>query len=104
MQIFLIISLLIAALATIFAVQNADVITITFLFWEFQGSLALVLLVALAAGALTSFFASLPSLIRKKLTVNNQKKKIKDLEAQLTKQEQKLPEAIDQSPDQQPAK
>ncbi|MGB5872674.1 MAG: LapA family protein, partial [Bacteroidota bacterium] len=61
MQIFLLVSLLIAALAVVFALQNTEMITVNFLFWSFQGSLALVLLTALATGAVASSFASLPS-------------------------------------------
>ncbi len=86
MQIFLVFSLLIAAVAVIFAVQNATIITISFLVWEFQGSLALILLVALATGALINFLASLPSRIKRQLAAKSQKKRITELEAKLAKQ------------------
>lgn len=85
MQIFLIFSLIIAALATIFAVQNAAPITVNFLVWEFEGSLALILLIALIAGAMISFFASLPALIKGKLTVKNLNKKLTKSETEIKK-------------------
>lgn len=86
MQIFLFISLAVAAIAVLFALQNTTVVEINFLFWSFEGSLALVLLIALGLGILVSFFASLPSLIRSNMTARNQGKRISDLEGQLSEQ------------------
>jgi len=85
MQIFLIFSLIIAALATIFAVQNAAPITVNFLVWEFEGSLALILLIALIAGAMISFFASLPALIKSRLVVKSLNKKLTKSEMEIKK-------------------
>ena len=85
MQIFLIISLMIAVLATIFAVQNAAPTTVRFLVWEFEQSLALILLIALIAGAMISFFASLPALIKGKLTAKNLSKKLTKSETEIEK-------------------
>jgi len=56
MQALLIIALLIAILAVIFALQNAIPVSITFLVWKTEGSLALVLLVALAVGRWWAFW------------------------------------------------
>ena len=61
MQIFLFIALILMGVTIIFAVQNTTLTTVRFLAWELEGSLALVLLVAAAAGALISFFFSLPT-------------------------------------------
>ena len=46
--IFIFFALIIAAVAVIFALQNTSAVTVTFFFWNFHGSLALVLLGALA--------------------------------------------------------
>jgi len=54
MQIFLFFALIISLLAVIFAVQNTAPVTVSFAIWKFPGSLALVLLAALAAGSLIS--------------------------------------------------
>jgi len=93
MQIFLFFALIISILAVIFAVQNTAPTTISFAIWDFKGSLALVLLVALAAGALISFFASLPSNLRARWILRQQRKKITDLEKSLATVRSELEEA-----------
>ncbi len=84
MQIFLFIALVIAVFAVVFAVQNTAPALVSFFVWEFNGSLALVLLVSLAVGALISFFFSLPANIKTRWTIRQQRKKINELEAKLT--------------------
>jgi len=64
MQIFLILALLIAILAVIFAVQNVAVVTISFFAWSTEVSLAVALLLALAAGVLITVFLSIPGRIK----------------------------------------
>ena len=92
MQIFLFIALILMAVTIIFAVQNTATTMIKFLTWEIEGSLALVLLVAVAAGVLISFFFSLPTLARDKWTVRSQRNKLNELEASLDEQTTKLEE------------
>ena len=93
MQIFLFVALIIAILAVAFAFQNNDQTTVSFAVWKFQGSLALILMVALAAGALISFLVSLPSNIKSRWTVRSQKKKMVELETKLSETQGKLEEA-----------
>jgi uncharacterized integral membrane protein len=83
MQIFLFIALVISALAVIFALQNSASVEVTFLTWQFNSSLALVLLIALAAGALISVLFSLPSNLKTRWTIRQQRKKLGELEANL---------------------
>jgi lipopolysaccharide assembly protein A len=83
MQIFLFIALFIAALAILFAAQNNDTTTVSFFFWQFKSPLALVLLIALAMGAAISFFFSLPSNIKARWTIRQQRKKMNDMESSL---------------------
>lgn len=92
MLIFLVISLLIAVLAVVFALQNASTVTITFLAWNIRGSLALVLLLTTIAGILVGFFAALPTIIRDKWKVRSQRKRATELEASLTVHKKKLEE------------
>ena len=92
MIIFVIVAMLIALIAVVFAVQNTAVATISFLVWTFQGSLALVLLVALFAGVLICLFALLPAVIRNRWTIRRQTKQIKTLELSLSDLEQSLAE------------
>jgi uncharacterized integral membrane protein len=90
MQIFVLFSLLIAILAVIFALQNTAQITLSFLFWSYKGSLALVLLAALVAGALVSFFASLPALARNKWALRAQRKRMQAVETDLASHRTRL--------------
>ena len=81
MQIFLFIALILMGATIIFAVQNTATTTVSFLAWQLEGSLALVLLVAASVGALISFFFSLPTLIRDKWTVRSLRKQVNEFEA-----------------------
>jgi len=82
MQILIIIALLIAIVAVIFAVQNTSAVTVAFLFWSVDSSLALVLLVTLLVGVLISVLTSLPGSIRSRWTISSQKKKLVTLESE----------------------
>lgn len=93
MLIFFILSLLIAVLAVVFALQNTMTVPVAFLVWNTQGSLALILLIAFIAGLLVAFFASLPSQFRDKWRLRGHRKRLNELEASLAVQKQKLSEA-----------
>ena len=80
MQLWLIIAIVVAILAVIFALQNAIPITVSFLTWKFESSLALVLLIAIALGVLMSLMVSVPSKIKNMKLILNQKRKINELE------------------------
>jgi len=65
MRFYIILGLLFALLVAIFAVQNATVVNIRFLGWEFKDiSLALVVLGSAAGGALVVFILSLGREVR----------------------------------------
>jgi len=90
MQILLIFSFVIAFLAIVFAIQNTTVTPIRFLIWETEGSLALVLFIALVAGALISYLATAPGQIKQRMTISSQRKRIAEVEGQLTSTQQEL--------------
>jgi putative membrane protein len=92
MQIFLFFALFIAVLAVIFAIQNTAPTTVSFAVWKYNGSLALVLLISLAAGALISFFFSLPANIKTRLTIRQQRKKMNDMENEMKELRDQLEE------------
>ncbi len=83
MQIFLLIALAVALVAVMFALQNIVPVTVSFLTWTFEGSLALVLFVALIVGALVSVLASVPTLVKGRWAAASLKKRIAALEAEL---------------------
>jgi uncharacterized membrane protein YciS (DUF1049 family) len=83
MQFFLFLALLIAAVLVLFAVQNATVVTLSFLTFHFVGSLAFILVIVFAAGFLSGILMSVPSILRKGSAVREQKRKVKQLEEAL---------------------
>lgn len=83
MQIFLVLALIIALIAVVFTIQNTALVTVTFLVWDFNHSLAFVVLLAILAGVLISQFVAMPGRFKRKLEITNQTKKIKDMETEL---------------------
>ena len=84
MQIVLLLALAVALVAVLFALQNVVPVTVSFLAWTFEGSLALVLFVALVAGAVVSFLASLPTLAGRRRAESQARKRAAELEASLS--------------------
>jgi uncharacterized integral membrane protein len=83
MQVFFLIALGFALLGIMFALQNIVPVRVAFLTWTFEGSLALVLFVALIVGALVSSLVSIPTILKGRWAVNGLKKQITQLEAEL---------------------
>ena len=82
MQIFLILALLVAILAVIFAVQNVAVVSISFFAWQTHVSLAIALLVALGTGVLITILLSLPGKVKGSWNSASNKKRFSSLEAE----------------------
>jgi len=83
MQIFLVLALIIALIAVVFTIQNAALVTVTFLVWDLNHSLAFVVLLAILAGVLISQFVAMPTRLKRKVEITNQTKKIKEMETEL---------------------
>jgi uncharacterized integral membrane protein len=56
-MITILIALIMVALVTVFSVQNASPVTITFINWKFEASLAIVVFLSALAGALIAMVA-----------------------------------------------
>ena len=82
----LIIVLLFAVMAVVFAVQNVEVVPISFLFWQTEGSLALVLLLALVTGVVIGLLVTLPTRIKFSRELSKRKKEIAGLEGTIQEQ------------------
>ncbi len=96
MQVQLIVAIVVAILAVVFALQNAVPITVSFLTWRFESSLALVLLITVALGVIMSLLVSVPSMIKRRKIISSQKKKIQELESGLQgESESKIEEEIE---------
>jgi uncharacterized integral membrane protein len=95
MQIFLFGALALSLLAVVFALQNIVPVTVTFMNVQFEGSLALVLFVAFVAGALVSFLASVPTLVKGRWAGHDLRRRVAELEAGLAQRQQQLHTAED---------
>jgi len=78
-------ALAVAALATAFALQNNSPVALSFIVWTFQSSLAVVIMVTVVAGAIASFLASLPGMVRLKLHLRTAQHRVAELEAAVAK-------------------
>lgn len=87
MQLALIFGIVIAAGAVVFALQNNIPVTVTLGPWSLDGSLALLLLLALGLGVLITALLSSPAVIRGQWTVSRLKRQVSDLEHRLAEQE-----------------
>lgn len=88
--VFLFLALIVAAVAVIFALQNTMPVTVAFFMWQFDQSLALVLLSAMALGVLIAVFTMLPSIIRGKWRLAGKQKKISAMEKNLAEVQAKI--------------
>jgi putative membrane protein len=80
MRFTLVLSLLIAILAVVFALQNPQMMEVNLLFIETQGSTALVLIVTLGIGVLVGLLSTLPGRIRDRRTIKSLEKKLKNVQ------------------------
>jgi len=80
MHFFIFLALLITIALVLFAVQNADVVTVTFLAFHVEGSLAFILVVVFALGFLAGILVTVPSFWRKSSALREQRRKVKQME------------------------
>jgi uncharacterized integral membrane protein len=80
MRIFFAIALILALLVTVFAVLNNEPITVSFLIWEFKGSLALVLMITLMLGIIIGVLLMAPGSVRNRLQIGGLQRSVRSLE------------------------
>jgi uncharacterized integral membrane protein len=83
MRIYLILALILAIIVTIFAVQNNAPVEVSFLTFELDGSLALVLMITLSLGIIIGILVSAPSSLRRRMEIGGLKKNIRQMEKDL---------------------
>lgn len=83
MRLYVISALVIAFLAILFALQNTNLVTIQLFIWEYQQSLALILLGTLAIGVIIGLLVSVPSVIRRNVRVSRLQKQSESLTEQI---------------------
>lgn len=80
MQLAVIAAIATAILGVAFAMQNNVPVTVTFLVWRFDSTLAMMLLIALALGAIVVALLSTPMTLKRQWQSSRQKQHIRDLE------------------------
>ena len=75
----LITGLILGAAGVIFAFQNVFPVTVTFLGWELSASLAVIVILSLIIGALTSILMTVPGAIQNYFTISHLKRENKKL-------------------------
>ncbi|MGB7874950.1 MAG: LapA family protein [Anaerolineales bacterium] len=93
----LILALAIAIVAVIFALQNPTIVTVSLFGYPVEGSLALVILIAVAVGILIGVLVMAPGRIRSSLSNARNRKKIDSLESSLEEQNTKLSQIVEPS-------
>ena len=72
--------IVLAVVCVVFAVQNSAVITVSFLAWEANASLALILMITLGAGILIGYLAGLPSVWKRGSETRQLRRQVQDLQ------------------------
>ena len=84
----LLLGIILGAASIIFALQNVAVITVSFFSWQLEGSLALILLLAIGTGILVSLLIVLPESIKNYFQYRSLKKENARLAEELRKQKE----------------
>jgi lipopolysaccharide assembly protein A len=80
MQLVLVLGIVFAIVAVLFALQNNIPVAVTLAVWHFEGSLALVLLIAVGLGVLITGLVSSPAVIRGQWQAARLRRRVADLE------------------------
>lgn len=76
-----IIGIILGAVVVVFILQNIAPVSVVFLGWNLDGSLAVIVLLAIVAGMLISWLLSIPDLLRLSDLKSHNKRLQKDLDA-----------------------
>jgi len=79
--------LILAVVIATFSLQNSGEAIVTFIWWQFQSSLVVVILISTALGAVMAIFLSLPGTFRLRMRLREQTQRIAELEQQLQERE-----------------
>ena len=77
MILLLVFSILVSIVAAMFALENTAAVTVTFLSYKFDGSLAVVLMIVFGLGILVAVMALLPALLTAKWQVLSLRRKLR---------------------------
>ncbi|NLJ86179.1 MAG: LapA family protein [Firmicutes bacterium] len=86
-MLYLILALIFAVFVALFAVQNASQITVTFLAWQWNTSVAVIILGAAACGALFGGMLAIVREVQLKLKLRNMQSQVNRLDDRLEEAE-----------------
>jgi uncharacterized integral membrane protein len=92
MQVTVILAILAAIGSVAFALQNNVPVTVTFLVWRFDSSLAMVLLIALALGALIVALVSTPATLKAQWSIGRLRKQLAQLDESHASKDRRIAE------------
>ena len=75
-----IIGIILGAAVVVFMLQNIAPVAVAFLGWQFEGSLALIVILAVLVGMIISWLLAIPDMLRLSDLKSHNKKLEKDLE------------------------
>jgi uncharacterized integral membrane protein len=90
---FLILGAILGAVSILFILQNVTPVTVSFFAYHLNGSLALVLFVAMFSGIVVTILMLLPGFVSDEFKVMRLKKQVKELEDELFTAKQSLHQA-----------
>jgi len=88
MEIYLILAAVLGIFISVFAIQNAAPVTVKFIFWQFESSLAVLIILAILAGMILVLLLSLPGRLKRRKELYDKQKRIRELEARLKELEE----------------
>jgi uncharacterized integral membrane protein len=89
----LILALVFAILAVIFASQNPEVVTLSFYGYRVEGSLAVIILISMGIGVLIGASILIPGAVKRGIELRNHRKTVGGLEKTLDEQKDKIAKA-----------
>ncbi len=91
----LILGFVLGAAAIVFAFQNTTIVALSFLGWQFQSSLALLVVLSLLAGGLLSMLLSFPAAIRDRVRMYSLRKENDRLAEALTEAQRRQVQVVE---------
>ncbi len=89
MELYLILAVVLGIFISVFAIQNAAPVTVKFIFWQFESSLAVLIILAILTGMLLVFLLSIPGRLKRRKELYDKQKKIRELETRLEELQRK---------------
>jgi uncharacterized integral membrane protein len=92
MQLMLILGIVFASGAVLFALQNTATVAVSLAAWQVEGSLAMVLLVTLGLGVLIAGLISSPAMISRQWATARLRRQVAELEQEVVKHQKRITE------------